>query len=147
MIAICVHMCKMISLKLFSFFENFNFLVFRELKGQKMIQNYQFQTVKLSISGTVDHIMIQPVVYYFFKKMQHCKYFFFFFFRFFIGSLQQFFKLIFVFKFISKGQKEILRCALTFSHLSDFFQLGCTPHKGEQPLQGMELQGKETQKD
>ena len=28
-----------------------------------------------------------------------------------------------------------------------FFKLGFTPRKAEQPLQGMELQGKEAQKD
>ena len=84
----------MISLKLFSFFENFNFLVFRGLKGQKMTQNYQFQAVKLSISRTVDHIMIQRVII-FFKK---CNIVNINFFLFFIGSLQQFFKLIFAFQ-------------------------------------------------
>ena len=31
--------------------------------------------------------------------------------------------------------------------MSDFFQLGFTPCRAEQPLQGMELQEKEMQKD
>ena len=50
-----VHLCKMI----FSFFEILIFLVFRgrKVKGQKMTHNYQFQSVTLYISRTVDHIM------------------------------------------------------------------------------------------
>ena len=103
----------------FFIFQNFNFWVFRGVKGQKMTQNYQFQTVTLCISGTVDHIkifatiikckrcklMISPKAFLsiFFKKMQHCflnKYLF--------------------FKFISKYQKDILRCAPLSSHVCDF---------------------------
>ena len=104
----------------FSFFQNFDFWVFRGVKGQRMTQNYQFQTVTLCKSGTVDHIikifvtiikckrcklMISPSVFlYFFKKIEHCflnKYLF--------------------FKFISKYQKDILRCAPPSSHVCGFF--------------------------
>ena len=116
-------MCKILIYPgaFFHFLKIWIFLVFRRVKGQKTTQNYQFHTVTLCISGTVDHIikifvtiikckrcklMISPkaFLYIFFKKMQHCflnKYLF--------------------FKFISKYQKDILRCAPPSSHVCDFF--------------------------
>ena len=58
----------------FSFFKTLIFLV-RGIKGQKMTQNYQFQSDRLYTSGTVDHIIISPGVFlYVFKKTQNCKY-------------------------------------------------------------------------
>ena len=41
----------------FRFFKILIFWVFRGVKGQKMTLNYQFQSVTLYISGTVDHIV------------------------------------------------------------------------------------------
>ena len=62
-----VHMCKMmISQAFFFIFSKFRFFcVFREgegggggvVKGQKLTENYQFQSVTLYILGTVDHII------------------------------------------------------------------------------------------
>ena len=44
--------------------------------------------------------------------------------------------------------KQNLGCFRMFKkELNFFFQLGFTPCKAEEPLQGMELQEKETQKD
>ena len=44
------YMCTMmISPVIFSFFQNSDFLVFKGLKMQKMIQNYKFQSVMLYI--------------------------------------------------------------------------------------------------
>ena len=39
-------------------FQNYDFSGFYSVKGQKMTQNYQFQSVLLFIAGTVDHIEI-----------------------------------------------------------------------------------------
>ena len=47
-----------ISSHFFHFFKILIFLVFSRVKGQKMTQNYQFQSVMLFISGTVDHIIV-----------------------------------------------------------------------------------------
>ena len=40
-----------------------------------------------------------------------------------------------------------MKCTKYPTNLFIFFKLGFTPCKAEQPLQGMELQEKETQKD
>ena len=89
MIVIFVKMCKMItSTATFYIFSKFKFWGgFNGVQGEKMTQNYLFQSVTLYISGTVYHIdeilvrrckaMISPSVSLFsekIKKMQHCKY-------------------------------------------------------------------------
>ena len=54
-----MHICTMmISSAILSFFQNYDFSGFYSVKGQKMTQNYQFQSVLLFIAGTVDHIEI-----------------------------------------------------------------------------------------
>ena len=86
---------KMISPAKFSFFKILIFGIFREVKGQKMTQNYQFQFVLLYISGTVDHIIETWImistgvfVYIVFKK---CNIVSIKIILFFIGPLQQLF--------------------------------------------------------
>ena len=46
-----------ISPGLFFFFLHFFKILIFQVKGQKMAHNYQFQSVTLYISGTVDHII------------------------------------------------------------------------------------------
>ena len=68
-ILICVY-TMMISPVIFSFFQNPDFLVFKGLKMQKMIQNYKFQSVMLYIWGTV--IMSRVLVYRFKIMISRC---------------------------------------------------------------------------
>ena len=76
----------------FHFFKILIFWIFRwgeggRVKGEKMTHNYQFHSVTLYISRTVDHMIkivstqvhrckiISPgASLYFLKKIQHCKY-------------------------------------------------------------------------
>ena len=52
------YMCKMmISPGIFHFFKILIFWFLRGVKGQILTSNYQFQSVTLYISGTVDHII------------------------------------------------------------------------------------------
>ena len=46
-----------------------------------------------------------------------------------------------------KTEKELEMFVKSYTVQKPFFKLGFTPCKAEQPLQGMELQEKETQKD
>ena len=77
-----VRMCKMIYPAIFFIFSKFRFFGFlgEVVKGQKMTHNYQFQSVTLYISTTVDHIIkifVVPVVflYFIFFLIQYCKYY------------------------------------------------------------------------
>ena len=54
---------------------------------------------------------------------------------------------IFVRSFFMKAANTIYNFLGKLLHKLFFFSLGFTPCKAEQPLQGMELQEKETQKD
>ena len=102
----------------FSYFQNFDFSAFRRVKGQKMTQNVDCHTLYLRNCRSHHQnfcsnnkskrckLMISPeaFLYVFFKKMQHC-----------------FLNKSLFFKFISKYQKDILRCAPPSSHVCDFF--------------------------
>ena len=130
-----VHLCKMmISPVTFFLFSKFWFFVFLggEGKGQKVTHNYQFQSVTLNISRTLDHTMKIVGTQVWNNDISRCFSLFFFyllFFKifvnikiliFFIGPHQQFFfnKKLF-FNFINKCQTEILGCAPP-SHVCDF---------------------------
>ena len=138
-----VQFCKMmISPAVFFIFSKFWFLGFSGGRT-KNDHNYQFQSITLYISRTVDHssrflvhrckIMISSGVFLcFFGKCSigNIKIP-----TFFIGPLQQFFNKQLFFKFVNKYQTEILRCSPTFFTCVWFFNpLSTNPTKWSNTL-------------
>ena len=136
-----VHMCKRKYLQAFFYF--FLFFIFgkisvgEEIKWQKMTLSCQFQPVTLYLRNCRSYhcnFWYAGVR----KWYLHVFFFSFFFFKkkynvvnikiilFFIGKLQQLFNKYLFFKFISKCQKEIFRCAPSSSHASNFLFIYAT---------------------